>query len=366
MQYKAFAMTDVGRVRDHNEDAFMMDPSIGVYVVCDGVRRCAVGDEASRAAVDTVYSYLHDNYRTLRKYRKEPTAEHRRAALGVIAQAAREANARLRELARHHRALTGVCSTMTALVVMGNSAVVAHVGDSRAYLCRRGRVFQLTDDHAVPKAPGPMISNTQQGSPDETPSKRVTGSLITRALGQMADVHVDLIHTRMMPGDRFLLCTDGLSDYFSNSELAKACAHFPDGKLVESLVQIANDRGGKDNITAVTVEAVAENEEELKTDLSGSALYRGVSGLRSSPVTDAMATLDLLDMLHRTVTVTAGDGMPYTLKALLVDVVDRDETAQPTPQPEPLHEPKVVDDTPFTRTGRFRRAAASLEELTGG
>jgi len=359
MKYKAFAMTDVGRMRDQNEDAFVMDPSIGVYAVCDGVRKCTAGDIASQTAVDTVYAQLHEHYGVLRRYRKESSAAHRREALEAISNAVRRANLHLRRIAREQGTPVGVCSTISMLVLMGKYAVIAHVGDSRAYLCRDGRTYQLTTDHSVPRPP----TASPQGLPAPA---QPTGTLITRALGQSHDVHPDLIHMQTMPGDRFLLCTDGVSDYFEKPELSRALTQLQDGKTIDYLVKMANERGGKDNITAVTVEAFA-SEEDKDHDKPRTILSRWMMQMRQNPLFETLKKPQLLDALHRTIDVVADEA--YTLKTLLADTMPQATPANslvsiPTTTPRSSQYLLPGDDSKFTQTAKFRKAAHGLELLT--
>lgn len=239
IQIRHAAHTDVGRVRSENEDAYLAVPAAGLFAVADGLGGHAAGEVASRAAVRTL-SERFDG--------RSPTGEDIVAALE---EAIREAHARIRRMAAADRAVAGMGTTVTALHLdAGGRYAIGHVGDSRAYLLRDGRLRRLTRDHTY------VQEMVERGRLTEEQARlHPRSSMLTRALGVEEGVEVAVYEGRARRGDRFLLATDGLTGLVPESELRELLRSERDpGPLVRRLVEAANAAGGSDNITAVVVD----------------------------------------------------------------------------------------------------------------
>lgn len=255
VQITAHGATDVGRVRQLNEDHLLIDPELGLYVVCDGMGGHASGDVASRTATETVRGYVAQRRDVLAAVlRGEQPAEE---AAALLRHGIQSASARIHELAQKESGRRGMGTTCTALLVLGGKGVMGHVGDSRLYLRRDGRVYQLTEDHTfVQEAIRRGMMTPEQAA------QSVHQNIVTRAVGPSPSVLVDTLVFDVLPGDTLLLCSDGLHGYYKDAgELATALAPERLDAIGTALVAGANDRGGGDNITAVLVRAFAAAPE---------------------------------------------------------------------------------------------------------
>jgi protein phosphatase len=243
-----FALTDLGRKRASNEDAFFIDDALGLYVVADGMGGHAAGEIASREAVDTLYGMVKTGLGQLRVLVDPLSDQDSQAACRLMESAVQAATYFVYSIAEIDRDKSGMGTTISALLVLGDYAVTAQVGDSRIYLVRDQAVEQLTEDHTL------IAWQLKQGliTPQEaarSPHKNV----ITRAVGNREYVQVD---TRALPiaaGMRFLLCSDGLHGYLRDEDIPRTVA-MGGMSAVKRFIDLANERGGKDNITAVLLE----------------------------------------------------------------------------------------------------------------
>jgi serine/threonine protein phosphatase PrpC len=245
----AVGLTDIGRRRTSNEDAFLLDDDVGLYVVADGMGGHAAGEVASKEAVDTVMGMVRRGYAAVEQFMKEgPTADNTRSVQRLLESAVQAATYMVFAIAENDPDQKGMGTTVSALLLTDSHGVLAQVGDSRIYLMRQGGVYQLTEDHTL------VAWQVKQGIISEaeaalSPHKNV----ITRAVGSRDYVQVDTQCIEIGPGDRFLLCSDGLHGYLQDDEIGAilglgaqvACAR---------LIDLANTRGGRDNITALVIE----------------------------------------------------------------------------------------------------------------
>lgn len=241
-------MTDVGRRRTSNEDAFYVDDALGLYVVADGMGGHAAGEIASQEAVETVYGMVKRGRETLKELYPPLVDADARAACRLMESAVQAATYMVYSMAELDRGKSGMGTTISTLLLLGAYAVMAQVGDSRIYRVRNNKVEQLTEDHTL------IAWQLKQGiiTPQEakvSPHRNV----ITRAVGNRDYVEVDTGLMSLEPGDRFLLCSDGLHGYLKDEDVADIVKL--GGELtVRRFIEIANERGGKDNITAILVE----------------------------------------------------------------------------------------------------------------
>jgi serine/threonine protein phosphatase PrpC len=252
MKIKGWAVTDVGRKRDHNEDSFLCSDELQLYAVADGMGGHLGGERASRMAVEILERELG---RSIAKGLVEalatapesgsgsgnPAAVALREAIGLAAQAIYEA-------AHADSQHAGMGTTLTGAFFHGQHVTICHVGDSRAYLYRDGRARQLTEDHSW------IQEQVRAGllSPDDALVSRFR-NIITRSVGFEPRVEPDVITMAVEPGDCYLLCSDGLSNYLSADEIGHSLTSKFYGEVGPTLVQLANERGGDDNITCVVI-----------------------------------------------------------------------------------------------------------------
>jgi len=242
MTAKAFGLTDVGRRRENNQDRLLVDDDRGLFAVADGMGGHAAGEVASRIAIEALDDAM------LCEDEEPPTEPD---AVGEQLQRAfAEGNRRICESVVTRGEWRGMGTTIVALVVLGNRAVIGHVGDSRAYLLRDDRLLRLTQDHSwVNEQVRLGLLTTEEA--DRHPMRNI----ITRALGNRDDLDVDLTEQAMRTDDVYLLCSDGLNSMLSDEEIRQILStHRDDPKLAcRKLVDAANERGGDDNITVVVL-----------------------------------------------------------------------------------------------------------------
>lgn len=247
-----FAKTDVGRAREHNEDNFLVDKKLSLFVVADGMGGHAAGEVASALAVRTLHEELTRGADLIEKQRLAQNGGEGispKELLAFLEQAVQRACVHIHDEALGDPEKRGMGTTLSALLVVGYRGYIAHVGDSRIYLLRHGKLEQLTEDHT---AMNELLKRGKLSREqiENFPKKHA----ITRAVGVYERVEVDTLTFEVLPGDRFLLATDGLHGYFSDTEaLATHMQSDDEEDVAERLVRIANESGGKDNITAVVV-----------------------------------------------------------------------------------------------------------------
>jgi serine/threonine protein phosphatase PrpC len=204
MKHIAFGLSDVGRKRTNNEDRILMDADVGLYVVCDGMGGAASGEVASRLACEAIGAHIKDNAQALQAYAENPTVANRAEALGVCDAAIQRACKEVYELSKKDESKKGMGTTCVLMVVAGGSAITAHVGDSRIYMLRKGKVYLMTQDHCF------VTERLRKGliTPEEA-AKSQYSNVLTRNLGFQESVQVDMLNFELVPGDRYLLCSDG-------------------------------------------------------------------------------------------------------------------------------------------------------------
>ncbi|MGN6184016.1 MAG: Stp1/IreP family PP2C-type Ser/Thr phosphatase [Thermoanaerobaculia bacterium] len=249
MQLKAYGLTHVGRQRQHNEDAFLVESDASLFLVADGMGGHAAGEIASRIAVDSISEFI---LHTKEDDGTWPHAydEHFRRSTNRLMAALRMANTRVLEAMRKDARLRGMGTTVVACMADADTMSVAHVGDSRAYLIREGQLSRITNDHSW------VFEQVQAGMLTEAEAeKHPLRNVITRALGGALQVTPDASEIEARPGDVFLLCSDGLTGMVPESEIQRivTSANGDLEKACQLLIDAANERGGLDNVTAVLV-----------------------------------------------------------------------------------------------------------------
>ncbi|WP_284155343.1 Stp1/IreP family PP2C-type Ser/Thr phosphatase [Sulfuricystis multivorans] len=240
------ALSDPGRMRRNNEDAVFADARLGLAVLADGMGGHNAGEVASNMAVTAIGSELAHAFETLPP--EHLTAEGTSHACEVLDDLIRRTNAAIHLAAQQNRRYAGMGATLVVVQFYDNRLAVAHVGDSRLYRWRAGELARLTRDHSLlqEQIDRGMISPEQAR---HAPNR----NLVTRALGVEAEVAVELAEHAVLPDDVYLLCSDGLYDMVDDEEIARALNEFSANLQLCSaqLIQIANRRGGRDNISVI-------------------------------------------------------------------------------------------------------------------
>lgn len=254
MKLTAAGSTDPGKVRSNNEDAFHLDVARGLLLVADGMGGHASGEVASRMTVEVIGGYF------ARAGKGEKTQVGERlpewsAETNALASAVRLANMAVFEAAQNAVQWQGMGTTVAAVLVEGRRLCIAHVGDSRVYLIRSGNITQLTDDHSLVSEQVKRDLITK----DEAASSSLR-NVLTRAVGIGPEVDVDLDELTLADGDILVLCSDGLTGMVSDGDLASVVTAERDpARACSTLIRMANENGGLDNITVIAARIVRES-----------------------------------------------------------------------------------------------------------
>lgn len=261
------ALTDVGRKREHNEDNFLVDKKLSLFIVCDGMGGHAAGEVASAIAVRTVHDEVKREKELVDDYvagKKGADLVTKRDILNMLEFAVNRASSRIHAEAVKDEKKRGMGTTIVGILFVGNQAFIVHVGDSRVYLLRDGVLEQVTEDHNVYNE---LLKRKKMTR--EQIEKLAPKNAITRAVGVYEHCEPDSLVVDVVAGDRFLLCTDGLSQYYEDDlgGLGTTLAEPDANAAVRKLIDTANERGGSDNITVLLMtagEVGARDEDRAK------------------------------------------------------------------------------------------------------
>jgi len=289
MELTFAAATDVGRQRQHNEDNFLIDKKLRLFLVADGMGGHAAGEVASSIAVHEIRDKIHASRELIERYRVDQPNVQPYEILQVLEHAVQAACSAVHTRAQAEPDKRGMGTTTSVLLIAGAGdqlrGFIAHVGDSRVYLARQSQSHVLTEDHSL------MNELVRRGKLnreqiESSPYKQYKNA-VTRAVGVYSSVEVDTFDFDILPGDRFLLCSDGMYAYIDDAELPRQLADGEVKDVPKLLVDKANAGGGHDNITAVVVrvggsaqaeEAPHTSDVSLKLDvLKGMQLFRFLS-----------------------------------------------------------------------------------------
>lgn len=238
VELEASGKTHTGKVRKGNEDAFLLAPELGLFAVLDGMGGAKAGEIASATARDVLEEYV-------RVHRDHGGAKE------VVVAALKAANARVHRDARKHKDRQGMGTTVVSFLRMDDErAIIAHVGDSRAYLWRDGRMQQLTRDHTVVAE----LLKKKMLTPAEA-AIHPYRNVLSRNLGSKPKIRVDTLELKMRDGDRILICSDGLTGYASLDAIEQILggSDSPES-MAEDLIELALRGGGGDNVTAIVID----------------------------------------------------------------------------------------------------------------
>lgn len=239
--------TDTGRVREHNEDTIALDVDIGLLVLADGMGGYNAGEVASGIAVKTIVNLVREAAEREDLAAIDASTGLTRRSI-VLRDAIQRANKIIFQTAKTQPQCEGMGTTVVGALFYDNHVTVAHVGDSRIYRVRGGRLEQITLDHSL------LQELVDRGfySPEEA-QRAANKNYVTRALGVEPSVEVEIAEHEVLKGDHYVLCSDGLSDMVEDSDIHLTINTFGDnlGTVAKQLIQLANDNGGRDNISVL-------------------------------------------------------------------------------------------------------------------
>lgn len=259
MKPTCYAHTDPGNKRPQNEDFYLMDEELNLYIVCDGVGGHVSGGMASEMAARTVRQVVNEGKAFVQKYNGDKSLKNRAVVAGLLQKAIQTANEKIHSQGEIDVVKKGMCTTIVSMLLLDDFAILGYVGDSRIYLQRAGQVHQLTEDHKF------SVEMVKKGilTPEEA-ARSPQGNVLTRAVGHQPTVQVDTLQLELMSGDLFLLCSDGLHGYADRAELKNQFSHDIQ-KVPENLIKFAKSRGGMDNITALVIKL--DEAKEARNDV---------------------------------------------------------------------------------------------------
>ena len=243
LHLESFGMSDIGLVRDHNEDAWAAYPDVGLFLLADGMGGHACGEVAASEAIEHLYS-LFNAWKTVHEV---PASK----AKAFFHEAFLKVNTHIYKKGQQDEDLKGMGTTLCSLYFLRKEAIVAHVGDSRIYRFREGALHPLTEDHSL-VAELMALGAIETEEADSFPYKHI----LTRAIGTHPYIEPSLATVQVEPHDLFLLCSDGLCNYVTAKQITEILqANDSLTKKGQALIDVANENGGGDNVTAILVEA---------------------------------------------------------------------------------------------------------------
>lgn len=341
MQVQFWAATDVGLTRDHNEDNYLVDPNLSLFVVADGMGGHAAGEIASSVAVHEVREALKKQREVIEAYKKSGSVLQRQTVLTLIEQAISTACSSVYQCAQEDSERHGMGTTLSLLLLARNRAFVGHVGDSRIYRTRGGKLTQITEDHTVVNE----LIKSGRIKPDEAFNSPYKNA-VTRAVGVHPSVEVDTFDFEVKAEDNYLLCSDGLSGYLEEEPDAETLRYLEQSdvkQIPQALIDFANDSGGKDNITAIVIRVDAIEGPKMST---GFGLLPPIPKSSAHPLGSDFEDIDDLEV---------EESLLGGTEEGLEEVQDIDESGL-APPPIPLHNEEKVKH-------QIRPAAQELGEL---
>jgi serine/threonine protein phosphatase PrpC len=304
MELQFWAATDVGKKREHNEDSFLVDKALSLFVVADGMGGHASGEVASHLAVHEVRSWIEGKREVVEGFAKGDGSVRAQDVLALMEQAVQAAGVAIFQKGKQDAEKRGMGTTVSVLLVIGERGFVAHVGDSRIYMLRAAQVVQLTEDHSLVNElirRGKVTRETLAKSPYSAYKNAVT-----RALGVYETVQVDTIDFELLPGDQFLLCSDGLHSYLDDANLRDLLGADEVTAIPKRFVDLANNAGGADNITAVVLRIPKGATEAL--DVRAEELTRKIEVLKQMPLFRHLTYKEIIRVLNLTEVSDYGPG----------------------------------------------------------
>lgn len=268
MMVQAAGSSDIGKMRKANEDRFLLNDPIGLYVVADGMGGHRGGGVASRIAVETIDAFMQNPSAASPPMDPTPDDDSQSEAAIRLRQSISLANQKVYQQSISDMACRGMGTTVSALYLSQNAIITANVGDSPIFLIRNGEIENLYTPHT-------LLHDQQQvpKSMEGKISKSKLGHILTRAVGIRSSVGIDLVETPCFSGDIVVICSDGLSGKISRQEICQLVIQNDSETACKKLTEIANQRGGEDNITVIVVRVTSANGASSKR------LFRPFSGI---------------------------------------------------------------------------------------
>ncbi|OGQ93022.1 MAG: hypothetical protein A2284_02270 [Deltaproteobacteria bacterium RIFOXYA12_FULL_61_11] len=287
MDVQAFALTDLGNHRENNEDSFLVDETLGLFIVADGMGGHAAGEVASRLAVNVLHQRLDQEKALYQRYIAEPGIELADQIQKIVNNAVQSACSAIHQQAQRNPEQAGMGTTVSLVLVIGSTGFVAHVGDSSIHLLRKGALHKVTTDHSLVQE---RIDRglLRREDAEKVPFKNV----LTRAVGTQPYVQVDTLPVRLMHGDAMVLSSDGLTNYVKDEDMVEALGANPVEKVPQFLVALAKSRGGADNITTVVCTCTDHQVPEEDTSVDSM-----IGVLKEIPLFQYMEYKELLRLM---------------------------------------------------------------------
>ncbi|MBN2341337.1 MAG: Stp1/IreP family PP2C-type Ser/Thr phosphatase [Deltaproteobacteria bacterium] len=292
-QIHFWAATDVGKKRDHNEDNFLVDKNMNLFVVADGMGGHAAGEVASGIAVKCMRDIVSQNKDLLEAYEEGSAMATKKDVANLLEHAVHKACEEIYAIGEREPEKRGMGTTLSSLLIINKDGFLAHVGDSRIYLQRGNRVIQLSEDHSLINElikRGKLTAATAENSPYK--------NAVTRAVGVYESVEVDTMDFDVLPGDQFLLASDGLTGYLKDEEIPPIMRLDENIKHIPSaFIDLANGRGGKDNITCIVVRI---NDHEGKAAELNLEIDRKIETIKRMPIFKYLSYNELIQVMNIT------------------------------------------------------------------
>lgn len=294
-QIEAWVGSDLGQVRNKNEDNYLVDALNGLFIVADGMGGGVQGEKASRRAIETFSATLY-NKRTLLRALEFPHDEGlRNQVIELLEQAVRAANQEILRIRKSLGTKVTMGTTMTALLLLGHTGIIVHIGDSRIYRVRYRELSQLTLDHSL------VAEQVREGFiTKEQAEMSPFRNVLVQAVGKGEKISPQIEFFDLEMGDQFLLCSDGLSNYLKDSEIITVLGEPEGHRIVPRLIDCANARGGSDNITAIAIRLSSPEHYQPTTEVdigrgfSNAPLLRGLKTGESTRLLQLGKTLDFI------------------------------------------------------------------------
>ncbi len=251
---QAAGCSDIGKIRQANEDCFLVDKPTGLYVVADGMGGHRGGEVASRIAIETLGAFMRTETSVSDGTDTFPPDGSPTNAASHLRQSIRLSNRKVYERSVSDQACKGMGTTVSALYLSGNAIITANVGDSPIYLIRNGEIENLYTPHTL-LHDQTKIPKSMEGKISESK----LGHILTRAVGIRSDVDVDIVETPCFSDDIIVICSDGLSGKITRREIRDLVSQHNPETACKKLTNLANQRGGEDNITVIVVRVILSN-----------------------------------------------------------------------------------------------------------
>jgi len=247
-------ITDEGLVRDHNEDSIGSDATLGLLVLADGMGGHKGGEVASAIAVDSILQSIRDAMPDISTGQTDENTGYSLESMAVE-NAIKDANLKIYEASKNNSKYEGMGTTVVVLLFYDNRLTIAHVGDSRLYRMREHSLEQMTRDHTLLQELVDRGFYTKKEA-----NESLNKNLVTRAVGVNPTVDIDLLEDVALPGDTYLLCSDGLTDMIDDGLIEHIQLNHQDNleKMNKELIKQAKDHGGKDNVSVMLAQVLKE------------------------------------------------------------------------------------------------------------